>query len=297
MKLGIALGGGGARGFAHIGVLQILQENDIQVDFVSGTSMGSIVGAMYCETGDAFEVERRIRQFIESEEFNKTGIPQARDKVERKENFWDNLSSEIRGRIAVNIARKRTSLMKEERLHSAVDYLIQIEEFSQCKIPLTVLATDILNGQDVAFSTGDIKLAVEASSSVPGFLPPVKYNGYLLSDGGISCPVPVKYARQTPNTRVIAVAVPPPIDPNKPLENAIQIMTRAEQITSSYYTNTQVERADVSIYPETEDIQWNEFERMDDMIEYGRAAARVKISDIRGQQSWIGAFWQKIFAN
>ena len=104
MKLGIALGGGGARGFAHIGVLQVLQENKIQVDFVSGTSMGSIIGAMYCETGDAFEVERRIRQFIDSEEFKKTGIPQARDKVERKENFWDNLSSEIRGRIAVNIA-------------------------------------------------------------------------------------------------------------------------------------------------------------------------------------------------
>lgn len=297
MKLGIALGGGGARGFAHIGVLQILQEHEIKVDFVSGTSMGSIVGAMYCETGDAFEVERRIRQFIDSEEFKKTGIPQARDKVERKENFWDNLSSEIRGRIAVNIARKRTSLMKEERLQSAVGYLIGIEEFSQCKIPLTVLATDILNGQDVAFSTGDIKLAVEASSSVPGFLPPVEYNGYLLSDGGISCPVPVQYARQTRNTAVVAVAVPPPIKASASLENAIQIMTRAEQITSSFYTNTQVERAEVSIFPESEDIQWNEFERMDDMIEYGRAAARAKIADIRRQKGWIGSLWRKLFAN
>jgi len=297
-KIGIALGGGGARGYAHIGVLQVLHEAGFSMDYVAGTSMGAVVGAIYAETLDPSEVQHRFVEFLQSETFEKTGIPRLHGSANHESGFWNQVTSEIRGRLAINLARSRKSLIKSERLINAIRAVLTIRDFEETKIPLTVVATDIANGHDVPFTSGDLIFAVEASSSVPGFLAPIRHNGQLLSDGGISCPVPVSYIRENPDFISIGVAVPPPIHYQVPLDNAIQILTRAEQITSYYYSNMQMTQADVQIYPKTESIQWNDFDRLPEMIEAGRSAAEAALpvlrEVIRQRKPWWRRFIQDI---
>ncbi|MCF7805565.1 MAG: patatin-like phospholipase family protein [Candidatus Marinimicrobia bacterium] len=296
-RIGLALGGGGARGFAHIGVLQVLHEAGYAIDTIAGTSMGAVVGAMYAETLDPYEVENRFLEFLESDAYEHTGIPRINAKEEQDASFWDQITSEIRGRLAVNLARSRKSLIKSERLKNAINTLLNIEDFSECQIPITILATDILNGEDVPISTGDLRQAVEASSSIPGFIAPIDYDGHLLSDGGISCPVPIKYARQSTDRVVIGVAVPPPIRSGTGLDNAIEIMTRAEQITSHYYSISQMNDADVKIYPDAEMIQWNDFTRMPEVVAAGRKAAEAALPVLESvlwqRKPWWRRIWQR----
>lgn len=296
--IGIALGGGGARGFAHVGVLQVLHEEEIPIHVVAGTSMGSMVGAMYAETKNPFIVEERFNEFIRTEAYAQIGLDQVASKIDQDASFWDQLTSEIRGRWALQMARSRLSLVKPDQLIEALKFLIKADTFEQCKIPLSVVATDILTGQDVVFNTGDLRLAVRASSSVPGYLPPVQHEDHLLSDGGITCPIPVKYVRQSGIDIVIGVAVPPPIGISEPVENAIDLLTRAEQITSHYYSTTLMNEADIEILPEIENVQWNDFHRMTDMIQAGRDAAIQVVPVIkelmRQRIPWWQFIWQRL---
>lgn len=296
--IGIALGGGGARGFAHIGVLQVLHEEGIPIHFVAGTSMGSMVGAMYAETLDPFVVEERFHEFIRTEAYQEIGLDQVVSKIDQDASFWDQLTSELRGRWALQMARSRLSLVKGDRLDDALKFLIQAETFEQCRMPLSIIATDLLTGQDVVFRSGDLRAAVRASSSVPGYLPPVESHSQLLSDGGITCPIPVKYVRESGVDIVIGVAVPPPIGISGPVENAIDLLTRAEQITSHYYSSTLMNEADIEILPEIENVQWNDFHRMTDMIQTGRDAAKKVVPTIRESMRqripWWQLIWQQI---
>jgi NTE family protein len=293
--IGIALGGGGARGFAHVGVLQVLHEEEIPIHVVAGTSMGSMVGAMYAETRNPFIVEERFNEFIRTEAYAQIGLDQVASKIDQDASFWDQLTSEIRGRWALQMARSRLSLVKPDQLIEALKFLIQADTFEQCQLPLNIVATDLSTGQDVVFATGDLRLAVRASSSVPGYLPPVQYNDQLLSDGGITCPVPVKYVRQSQVDIVIAVAVPPPITVTEPVENAIDLLTRAEQITSHYYSSTLMNEADIEILPEIQNVQWNDFHRMTDMIQAGRDAAIKVIPVIREMMRQRIPWWQLLW--
>ena len=269
-KIAIALGGGGARGFAHIGVLQILQEQGYLPDRIAGTSMGAVVGAMFSETLDAHEVEHRFARFMESDTYRKTGIPRIIRPSQHEANFWDQIVSGIRGRLVVNIAESRKAIVKRERLRNALSALFSIRDFNQCRIPLTVLATDLLSGQNVPLKRGDLLTAVEASASIPGFLPPVDFQGYLLGDGGIGCPIPVDYVQQSGEAVLIAIGVPPPLHDGKRLTNAVDILNRSEQITSHYYSMEQIASAEVQVLPDVSDVKWNEFDRMEEMIAAGR---------------------------
>jgi len=294
-RIGLALGGGGARGFAHIGVLQILQDAGIPIDYIAGTSMGAVIGAMYAETLDAYEVENRWVAFLESDSYRGTGIPRIVRRNDKETSFWDQISSEIKGRIAINIARSRKALIKTERLTKGLGVLVTIRDFSECKIPLTVVATDMLNGTDVPMRTGELLPALQGSSAVPGFLEPVQSAGHLLSDGGVSCPVPVSYARgDGENTVVIGVGVAASIHEPAQLDNAIDIMNRAEQITSYYYSNTQMKLADVPLYPDVYNIKWNEFERLPEMVQSGRKSAESMLSVIQEVVYRHKPWWQRI---
>jgi len=293
-RIGLALGGGGARGFAHIGVLQVFQQAGIAVDCIAGTSMGAVVGAIYAETLDAREVEQRFADFLNSKDYQQVGIPRLITQEEKEAGFWDQFTSNIRERMAVNMARNRKSIIKSKRLQKAVKHLISIESFDECRIPLTVLATDLLNGGDVPLTSGDLYKAVTASASIPGFLPPVPLNGRLLSDGGTSCPVPVRYARGVEPTVVVGVGVPPPISRPADLENALEIINRAEQITSLHYSRMQMQEAEFQIYPEMNNVHWYEFERMPEIIEAGKITAETLLPQLEKLLADQVSWWQRV---
>ncbi len=271
-KIGIALGEGGARGLVHIGVLQILKEHGIEVDIIAGTSIGAIVGAMYCETLDPFEVESRFKELIKSDLYIDLGFLNLRKKDNRQANFWDQIYSKVKGTIALTLAQTRLGILDGERFRKAIDFLIKIKSFEECKIPFTAVATDLSVGRDIGLCIGDIRQSVLASASIPGFFPPVKMDNRILSDGAISCPVPVKYIKSFKDTITICVAIPPKIKPHPKIENGIDVLIRCEEINLYYLVHEMIKGADICVIPDTQDIEWTQFDRIDELIKIGRKA-------------------------
>ncbi len=297
MRVGLALGEGGARGLVHIGVLQVFHEEDIEVSIIAGSSIGAIIGAMYAETMDPFEVHKRFKEVIESELYHDTGISSLLTVEDRDARFWDQISSRIKGTIALTLASTKMSLLSSENLKKVIDALIRVEEFSQLHIPLMVVATDLKGGREVVLCVGDLKRAVLASASIPGFFSPVRYKDYLLSDGAISCPVPVKYCAGSPRVLKVCVAVPPILSRMKHLDNALEVVMRSEEINMYYFTREMIKDADVALVPDIGDIKWNDFHRIDELVEIGRNVAKEKIPEIKKREGKISSFFNRLFSS
>ncbi len=280
-KVGLALGEGGARGLVHIGVLQVLNEEGIKISMISGTSIGAIVGAMYAQHLNPFEVYKRFRQVIESDIYKESGIPSLLRVENREARFWDQISSRIKGTIALTLAGSRISILDTTKLQGVIEALIDAKDFSMLKIPLMSIATDLKKGREVVLCVGDLKRAVQASASIPGFFAPVRYKDYLLGDGAISCPVPVKYCASSRDILRIGVAAPPLLRSVESLDNALEVMIRAEEINMHYFTHEMIKEADIAIVVNTGEIEWNEFHRIDELIDMGREAAKDKMPEIK----------------
>ena len=283
--VGLALGQGGARGLAHIGVLQVLQDNGIEVDHIAGTSIGAIVGAMYSETLDAYRIQERFEDLAEREDYARLGLKRFSRGEKREASFWDLIGAKIMGTLALNLAQTRRGLLKSERLERTLEGLIHIRDFSECRIPFVALCTDISWGRENPLCTGNLIRAVTASSAIPGFFSPVEHEGLSLSDGAICCPLPVPYAEHAEDALTMGVAVLPSLDRKKESENAIDVMLRAEEINMHSFTTRLMERADIAVYPDTGDVQWHEMERVREMVRAGREAGEAALPELEGALS------------
>jgi len=279
--LGLALGEGGARGLAHIGVLQVLQDQDIRVDHVAGTSIGAVVGAMYAETLDAYLVQDRFEELAEREEYlTRLGLRRFSRGEKRDASFWDMIGAKIMGTLALNLAQTRSGLLKAERLERTLEGLLHISHFSECRIPFVALATDISWGKETPLCTGNLIRAVTASAAIPGFFTPVEHDGLSLSDGGICCPLPVPYAEYAEDAVTMGVAVPTGLREKSEPENAIDIMLRAQEVNMHYFTSRLMERASVALYPDIGDVQWHEMDRVREMVRAGREAGEAALPEL-----------------
>lgn len=160
-KIGLALGGGGARGVAHIGVLKVLEENKTKIDMISGTSMGAVIGALYAANPNAKNLEKKF-------------MDMPLDK----------------GVFDYKLSKK--GLIKGKKVKQILDSFLQGLKFEDLRIPLKITAFDIENNREVVFSKGDVAKAVMASISLPGLFFPVKNENMLLIDGGVVDPLPVE---------------------------------------------------------------------------------------------------------
>jgi NTE family protein len=283
--LGLALGEGGARGLAHIGVLQVLQDRGVRVDHVAGTSIGAVIGAMYAETMDAYQIQERFERLGEEGEYVRLGLRRFSRGEKREASFWDLVGAKIMGTLALNLAQTRRGLLKAERLEQTLERLIHIRDFSQCRIPFVALSTDISWGRETPICTGNLLRAVTASSAIPGFFTPVEHEGLYLSDGAICCPLPVPYAEFAEDAITMGVAVPTSLHRKQESENAIDIMLRAEEINMHYFTSRLMERAHIAVYPEIGDVQWHEMERVREMVQAGRNAAEAALPQLERELS------------
>jgi NTE family protein len=210
--------------------------------------------------------------------------------------FLHQTTENIKRRIAINLAQSRTGLLKEVRLKKILVRLIDQGDIEDTKIPLGVVATSLHTGDDIVFKTGDIIDAVAASSSIPGFLCPVCLNSDLITDGGVSCPVPVKYL---PGTEVdVTIGVELAMREFPPMEsvNAIEIIGRADMITSRNLSRMMARTADVAIFPDTKDIHWSEFSRADELIEAGIESTREKLPEIKKAMQKKLPWYKRILA-
>src|SRR6266404_3690160 len=234
-KIGLALGGGFARGVAHVGVLKVLRRENIPIDFIAGVSAGAIVAAAYASGTDL-------------EEIGKIGCAMRFNDVAR----W---------------SLCRLGLVGSERMAAFLRRLLKKYRFEDMEIPLGVLATDLATGQPVPFrDTGDVILPIRASCSYPGLFQPIRYEGRLLVDGAMCIEVPAALARQMGATHVIAVGLPmqgPDVVPN----NMLQVVNRCFQILQNRVDVAWRRDSDLIIIPHVASVAFYGFMRRLAMID------------------------------
>ncbi|MFQ5636879.1 MAG: patatin-like phospholipase family protein [bacterium] len=292
-KIALALGGGGARGCAHIGVLKVLEREKIPIDFIAGTSIGAVVGSVYATFGNAKAVEDRFKAFLKSEEYLKSGMDMFKRK-EPVENFFGQVATYIKQRIVVNLAQSKSSLVSGKRLQRAMEFLIPEGRLEDTRIPFYVVASNILNGEQVVFDQGDMRAVVGASASIPGFLPPCEVNGHLLVDGSVVCPIPVKLAREKGAGVVIAVDVGQRLNEHPDLDNVINIIFQTNHMTARHYNLHLLKQADVVIRPNVGLVHWSEFKLLNYMIEEGERVTEEALPKIKEQVRKTKSFWKKV---
>lgn len=296
VKIGVALGGGGARGLAHAGVLKVLEEEGIPIHFIAGSSMGAIIGSMYAQNPDADLLIQRIKESLGDEEFyNEVGINYLKLDEAREGSFLHQATQYITRRIVLNLAQSRSALLKEDRLTNAVSKFIDTGNIEDTKIPLGIVATSLHTGDKVVFRKGDIITAVIASSSVPGFFSPVLVEDDLLTDGAVSSPVPVDVASDMGADLTIGVEVC--IREFNPLErvNIIDVVSRAQLIQSRELSRMMVKTGDIPIRPDTGDVYWSDFERYGELVEAGIISAREHLPQIKSAIRRRLPWYRKVF--
>ena len=247
-KLGLALGGGFARGIAHIGVLRVLEEEEIPVDFIAGTSVGALIGATYASGTPLDEMER---QGIET-------------------HFRDF------GRWTLS----RMGMATNERLDHYLHKFTPAQLFSELKIPLSIVATDIITGESVHFTDGELGPAIRASCAYPGLFMPVHHQGRILVDGFLTETVPAEAAREMGADIVVGVHLEPGLIDSPP-RNTIEIISRSFSIIQTAAAQLWHTDVDVLIEPEVHHILWDEFVKTPQLVAAGEAAARAAVPKIR----------------
>ncbi|MEY3197394.1 MAG: hypothetical protein RLZZ59_765 [Pseudomonadota bacterium] len=260
IDIALVLGGGGARAIAHLGVLEVLEENGLKPDLIVGTSGGSIIGSLYSDSPSVTSLKMLLKKI-------------------KKEDFVDfSLVAAIRSTHSLS-----SSLVNGVYGESFLKENMEALEFKDLKIPFIALATDIETGETIAINNGPIAPAVRASYSIPGLFAPVEIYGRTLVDGGVSAPLGIEVARKYNPKVIIAVDLTLPVDKSK-VHNLIDVLTKSLSINYASLNNLIAKEADVLIRPKIKTgIGLFDTHRKEELYEAGRLAALGKVSDIKTQ--------------
>ena len=274
-KIGLVLGGGSAKGFAHIGVLRVLEKNNIPIDMVSGTSIGSIIGALHCLGYSSFEIENLIK-----------GVS------------WRRL-------LDLNLPKK--GLIKGIKIESILREMFKDKKFSELNKPLFVTATDILNKQEIVFNKGDVTRAVRASISIPGIFNPVENNGRVLVDGGVLDNLPIEILKKNGAEIIIAVNLENLENKkvvyeqavvgenNLDLPNIFTIISGAINLAEQEKTRILLSQVneEIILNPDVREIGYKDFQKLEIGIRKGVLEAEKKLGEIL-EKTKIKGFFKKI---
>jgi NTE family protein len=281
-KIGLALGGGGARGLAHIGALKVLEREKIKADIIVGTSIGAIVGGAFASGMKAEELEERFASFLESDLYKSSELKAMGDAESgADQSLSRQIQSYFKTKIRLAQALFRPGILQIREIEEFINFFIPDIQIEETAIPFRAVATDVKSGGCVIIKKGSLRRSILASSAIPGALPPVEINGRQLSDGGIISLVPARCAMQEGAKVVIAIAVDKDISLASELRTAVDISVRAGEIQGFYLEKYDLENADIVIRPELGCIHWTDFSRSKELISLGEAAAIDSLPDIR----------------
>jgi NTE family protein len=249
-KLGLALGGGAARGFAHIGVLQVLEEEGIKPALVVGTSAGSVVASFYA-SGKTGQQLQWLADTMDETQFTDWANPFSGRGMLRGEALGKYINSQLNG--------------------------MKIEDM---KMPLGIVATDLRTGDGILFRRGDVATAVRASSAVPSVFEPVQIGGKDYVDGGLVSPVPVRYARQMGADLVLAIDISSRPEDAKTTD-MLKVLLQTFSIMGKSISQLELAQADVVVRPLLPDIGSTEFSARKKSIEAGRAAMKQALPQLK----------------
>ena len=276
--VGLVLSGGGARGGAHVGVIRVLEDLNVPVDYIAGTSMGAVVGGLYAAGLNADELEEVVR----TADWNVL----LRDRPPRSQRSFRRKSDDLSFLVDFDLGIDRSGLLlpgglvQGQNLDLALRRLTlpvaTVEDFDALPIPFRSVATDIGSGEMVVFDSGDLVVAMHASMAVPGIFKPERVDGRLLADGGISSNLPIQIMRDMGADIIIAVDLGLPLQPQEKLGSALAVTSQMLTILINNQAEEQLRflgEDDVHIKPDLGALGSQEFHRLAEAMEAGRIAA------------------------
>ncbi len=239
-KVALVLGAGASRGFAHIGVLKVLESNRIPIHMIIGTSAGSFVGSLYAYGFNAFQIQK--------------------------------MSFSLERADIIDLTIPDNGFVKGEKLEEYINITVKNTPLEKMRIPFYAVATDLQNGQEVVFGRGNTGTAVRASCSIPGVFRPVKIDNRIYVDGGVVSPVAVDAAKRMGADVVIAVDIASAVDDAQP-ESTIDTLLQSISIMYSKLSSMQLSKADVVIRPKVGYIASSDFSKRHEAVLEGEKAA------------------------
>jgi len=274
-KIGLALGGGGARGCAHVGVLHVLEQLHIPVDYIAGTSMGAAIGGLYASGMSADEIDRALTTVDWREALSdRTRFKDiAFRRKEDETRYLTDFQAGLHGRRLALPLGFRSGQNLRFLTQSLLIPVASIDDFSKLPIPFKAVAADIETGEAVVLDRGNLEEAICASMSIPGVFAPVAYHGKLLVDGGVADNVPVDVVRAMGADIVIAVDVGSPLLKTDRLGSYISITNQVLTLITRRNAEEQIAKADVVIVPPVSDFGTMDFEDASRIVAAGKAEA------------------------
>lgn len=262
-KIGLALGAGGLRGLAHVGVLRVLERENIPIDYVAGCSIGSLIGALHCAGLDSETIYK--------------------------------LAKHLKRRHWIDFVIPKMGIISGDRVLAMLRLLTKQKQFEELATPLAVIATDLGNGREVVFTKGDVATAVRASVSVPGVFVPYQLGDILYVDGAVLNPTPIDIARKMGADFVIAVDLAHRGETG-PITNLFDVIIQAINIMERQMFKQRQEECDVLIRPNVAHLSPSSFEAIDECVALGEQAAEALLPEIKRilddnirEESWESA--------
>ncbi|QIZ78730.1 patatin-like phospholipase family protein [Ferrimonas lipolytica] len=286
LKVGVALSGGGAKGAAHVGILRVLEQNNIPVDYIAGTSMGAYVAGLYALGYSPDEIETTLSTLDFTAGYS--------DKIPRKALNFRDRSHVDEYPIEMKVGFEDTKLKfakgaldgqsMSSLLRRSIGSVSHIDDFDQLPVPLRTVATDLSDRSEVVISGGDMVSAMQASMAVPGALAPVQRDGRLLVDGGLVNNMPVSVVRDMGADVVIAVDIGSPLKAEDDLNSVFDVLDQLSGYLTNMSRDQQIalmQPQDVLVIPDITGVNTGDFKLMPDMIPRGEEAMRSKVRDLQ----------------
>jgi NTE family protein len=278
----LVLGGGGARGLAHVGVLKALENIGLVPSLIVGTSMGALVGGMYSQLRNANAVEKKLKEFLSGFFFKRIGLEQFSEiDGKNSRSVWERFAVHLRQRYYLSKSALGSGKFAQMTLVQSLRMLLEEEEISNLPLRFAAVTSDLATGEEHVLTSGSLITAVAASSAIPGIIAPLEIGSHLFVDGKVTSTIPVPAARSLSLDPIIA------IDVRRSLENFVnhrrgfEVIIRASDITSNKLIDMQLQHADIVLRPNVEEIDWNEFHRVDQCIRAGEQAIEENLQQIR----------------
>lgn len=278
----LVLGGGGFKGMAHIGVLLELEAAGVRVERLVGTSAGALIAAAYIHAGSATALRKLVLEFVNSDDFQSKGFVGFGIRSSRTGPvaFVSRLLSGIKRQVALERMFRRSSAFGGAALRFVVRGLVPKVRIEDLDPPLAVAALDLRTGEEILLTEGHLASAVCASSSVPGFFPPVEREGRILVDSGIVNNLPTRAARSLGATRIVAVDLSSGLPSHDVSDVGMEILLRTQDISTRHANRRWSAFADVVLSPRLDGRNWLDATNLDLLIAAGAAAAREGLPDV-----------------
>ncbi|MDH3381169.1 MAG: patatin-like phospholipase family protein [Flavobacteriaceae bacterium] len=280
LKVGLVLSGGGAKGFAHIGVLKVLEEAGVRVDFIGGTSMGALIGGLYASGYTANELDSIVR-ILEFNKILQEEIPRKAKPFFEKENGERYIISlPVRNKkvtLPIALAKGQSALNK---LSILTQHVTSIEDFNNLPIPFLCIGTDIETGEEVILNKGFLPEAMRASSAFPTLFEPVEIDGRVLLDGGIANNFPVNEVINMGADIIIGVDVQGGLSNRKELDNAIKVIDQVVGFSTSDVNLEKIKLVNLYLKPNVNEYNVVSFDKLEEIIREGERTARLQFNDI-----------------